>query len=639
MRRWGPLISAMALVLCLALPAAGQSRRGELRGVWIDAAGEHDWAEVVRTLSQNGFNAVFASFSSGAIAYYPSHVLSHANSVGAETDELATAAGAASDHGVELHVRRTSLAVHQADSELLETLEQTGRLQRSSSGKLCRDDPDVGVDWLCPSHPDNRALEKAAALELVQRYDIAGVQLDSLRFPGPDYCFCDQCRKRFERDAGGRVPDWPDDVLEGGSLAGRWRKWRRDLLTALAEEIAEAVQAADPDALVSLAAWPNVDEAGEQLGQDWPTWIRRGAIAFICPKNSTPDREELARLVREQVAATRGEVPLYTGVAAHRMNSAWALIGHIDAARAAGADGFIASSFGSSGIEQWLPDLRATVAAAEPNPMPHHGPPARFACSGPAMESPAKEDRVVAGATLEAETVVGWRPPEELGGDAGAEQAGVMLENLMKSRTPVPSYEPQRGRDYNFGDEQRISGRIVVENASGRALLPLGAFDTDAQFQRTLRFPAPTGPFRIAVYGSVRAGDEARDFVARGPLFVGMQGDELRAEALRAELKRVFAEACGRREVIAMAGLSATFQVRATGPGGGDWWVRIGDGSCQSGPGIAKEPDLTFTASAADVAAIASGAADPKLLYEAGDLAVSGDRKLLRRLAEATGAQ
>ena len=176
----------------------------------------------------------------------------------------------------------------------------------------------------------------------------------------------------------------------------------------------------------------------------------------------------------------------------------------------------------------------------------------------------------------------------------------------------------------------------MVETPSGVALLTLGAFDTDASLERTLGFVCPEGPFRVAVYGATRTGaGERQQFVVRSPLFRGVADEEeLQAGAVREALDRLCAEACERPEVQKLDRAAATLQIRATGPGGGEWWVRLREGECESGEGSLDDPDLTFVASAEDFLAIARGESDPRALWEMGRLQASGDSRLLRELAE-----
>ncbi len=518
-------------ICCSSVPASAQSRPGELRGVWMGPGYGRDWPAIMKSLADNGFNALFANFSSGNMAFYPSEVLEVAPGGAPGRDELAEAAKAAQANGIELHVWRVNWALGRTPPELLDELDAAGRLQRNSRGERGRDDPEVEADWLCPSHPENRKLEKEAMLELVRRYDIAGIQFDYMRFPNGDYCFCDECRSRFEEEAGVQVDGWPADVLEGGALAGKWREWRRGLLTSLAEEIGDEAHGINPDVCVSLAAWPRLDAAREQVAQDWPEWVRGGVLDFVCPMDYTADREELAGLVEAQVAATRGEIPLYVGLAASQMRSARALGRQVQAARAAGADGFVVFEYESANLVEWLPELRRTVAATDPNPMPHRGPLARFALAGRAIAEAAERGQVIAGAELEVELAVGERltPSPEEESEEGAAQAAGMLNRMIETRSPVTSYGQEPNLLSSLGEERRISGRIVAETPTGSVLFVLGAFDTAFNLERTVRFSCPEGAFRIAVYGATRAGGgEPQEFVVRGPLLRGVTEEALR---------------------------------------------------------------------------------------------------------------
>ena len=662
MSRTHSLIPAIILILGLSLPAAAQSRRGELRGAWMNAAYGRDWPAIMASLKQNGFNAAFPNFSVGDIALYPSKVLTVAEGAQSGRDELATAAAAAKAAGIELHVWRINWALWQTPPELLEQLDAAGRLQRNSRGARGRDDPSVGVDWLCPSHPENRKLEKEAMLELVRSYDIAGIHFDYMRFPGDDYCFCDHCQEQFQKDAGVRVERWPEDVREGGPLTERWREWRRNLITSLAQEISDEAHRLKPDVCVSLAAWADLDDAREAYAQDWPTWVKQGVLDFVCPMDYTEDKEELARLLARQLGATRGEIPLYAGLGAYQLKSSAALIAEVETAREAGADGFVAFSYDSGKFAEWLPDLRATVAAADPDPMPHRSPPASFTfatlrsseptppkatkaeatslrstSSGEAMSSSPADGQVLAGAPLEVEMTVGWKPASaEEKEAAGSPEAEAMLRHMLEQgRGPITTYDDRPSLPTGRADEPRISGRIVAEGPSGASLRVLGAFDADSWVSRQLRLPAPAGPFRIAVYGTQKIQREQQEFICRSRLLVGAKPEEVKAKAIHMELERLNKEACGRPELQQIAHLNAAFQLEATGPGGGQWWLRLREGECESGAGRIEKPDLAFTASAEDLLAIVRKEADPFLLWSSGRLKATGNLALLPRLWQA----
>jgi len=635
MRSCLALAPLVVLLLTAQSPAAAQSRRGEMRGAWMSKVHETDWPAVMQSLDDNGFNAIFPCFSIGDRALYPSSVLSPAPGGDPQRDELADAIKAAHEHDLELHVWRISWALFRTPPEDLAKFEAAGRLQHDFRGRRAGDDPDVNTDWLCPSHPENRRLEKEAMLELVRDYDIDGIHFDYMRFPNGDYCFCDGCKQRFQEQTGVTVTTWPDDVVDDGPLAEQWRRWHRRLITSLVEEISDAAHAAKPDVFVSLAAWSDTQAGREAFGQDWVRWVRDGLLDFVCPMNYTADVATLTGRLAEQLRLTRGVAPLYSGLGGFRLDSSVDLIEQIEATRAAGADGFVIFSYSDGKLVPWLPDLRATVMTGDPRPTPHGHPPASFAFSGDAVAPPADANRVIAGARLEADITLGWEPPTFIEDEsaAAAEQAGALLERALDVRDPVGTYDTQPGRAEPSTQEDRLTGRLLVETPEGSPRFVLGPFDTAYQFSRTLGFPAPKGPFRIAIYGTLKNADGGRNFVVRSPLLVGVSKDDLQASWVNRNLNDIFTSICGYPELSALASLSPmTIQIRATGTGAGDWWLALENGNCRSGAGATEGPDVTVTASAEDFLALALGETTARTLRESGRLDIAGEDQSIARL-------
>ncbi len=513
MRKSFILIVVLSLIFLFTTPIYAQSRRGELRGVWMGEGYNRDWPMVMQSLKDNGFNAIFPNFSVGNMALYPSKNLVVLPGVETGCDELAEAVKAAKSNGIELHVWRINWALWRTPPELLKELDAAGRLQRNRHGQRAKEDPEIGVDWLCPSNPENRKLEKEAMVELVRDYDIAGVQFDYMRFPGSDYCFCDGCKERFQQSQSVKVEKWPEDVIGEGIFSAKWQQWRRDLITSLAGEISDSIHAIKPEVSVSLAAWSDLADGREAYAQDWIPWTQDGTLDFVCPMDYTLDRDHLAGLLKQQVGKVHGAIPIYAGLAAYQMKSAWPLIQQVETVRENGADGFLAFAYGSGSLVEWLPELRAGVTAVDPDPMPHRSPPARVVITPPT-------NTVMVGDYLELEITLGWEPPilpEDDLATADA-QAGAMLRRAMGERNTIGNYDERI--DVPPDTSPRLVGRIIAEAPDGASLAVLGTFDSTWKFERKLRFRAPEGPFRVAIYGTVST---TRDFVVRGPLVVGVK--------------------------------------------------------------------------------------------------------------------
>jgi len=521
-------IPLVALCAAFVVPAFAQSRRAEMRGAWMSDGYNRDWPAVMSSLRDNGFNALFPNLCVGAMAYYPSKVLTPAPGGTPGRDELAEAVKAAKRYGIELHLWRINWALWGVPKDALAKLEAAGRLQRSAKGQLGRDDPDVTVDWLCPSNAENRKLEKDAMVEAVRNYDIAGIQFDYMRFPNGNYCYCDNCKSEFQKSAKVTVARWPEDVQQGGAYYDQWQSWRRGLITGLATEISQECHRIKPQIFVSLAAWADLNDAYNSVAQEWPLWVKKGILDFVCPMDYTKSRDDLANnQLPGQLDQVRGAIPLYAGLGAFLMDSAGQLVDQIQAARDSGADGFIAFAYFSGNLEKWLPELHRSVTASDPYPLPHWSSRPQFTFSGPAAgtakgETPPKT--VAAGQQLQVGVTIG--PPSAVVSAEereSAEQAAAVLRQATGDRASVGGYQPGLPQSPVTEEAPRTSGRIVAETPSGATLAVMGAFEGEMGVPRTFRVIAPEGPFRVAIYGTAPYGAGKRDFVARSILMTGVK--------------------------------------------------------------------------------------------------------------------
>ena len=84
--------------------------------------------------------------------------------------------------------------------------------------------------------------------------------------------------------------------------------------------------------------------------------------------------------------------------------------------------------------------------------------------------------------------------------------------------------------------------------------------------------------------------------------------------------------------------LRATYQFHLTDEQPTDWFVRIADGRCEGGPGIAEAPSITVTTAGATWLALSAGTLDGPTAFMQGKLQVDGDLALLMRLRQLFGA-
>jgi uncharacterized lipoprotein YddW (UPF0748 family) len=281
----------------------------EFRSVWEHAGtGPYpgDWPAAIDTLVANGYSAVFPNMLKGGLAHYDSALLPHSSQFNTYGDQVTACVDAAHARGIEVHVWKVNWNLGRAPQSFIDQMRAEERTQVSAWG--------APIDWLCPSHPDNHALERDSMLEVLQNYDIDGLHFDYIRYPGPDYCYCDGCRTRFEEETGNTVNVWPDDVRAGGPLESEFLPWRRAQITELVEAVYSSAKAQDPDVRISAAVYGDYGQAYGNVGQDWVDWIDRGIVDFLNPMSTTPDCDRFRELVSEQLAHADGRIPIYPGI-------------------------------------------------------------------------------------------------------------------------------------------------------------------------------------------------------------------------------------------------------------------------------------------------------------------------------------
>lgn len=306
----------------------------EGRAIWNHSgtgAYPGDWERTARELADAGFNIVLPNMLWGGLAHYPSELLPQSSTYAKHGDQIAQCVAACHKHGIEVHVWKVNFNLSTAPQSFVEKMRTAGRTQVNYRGEA--------VDWLCPSHPENQRLELESMLEVARRYDVDGLHFDYIRYPGPQTCFCDGCRRRFQEETGIEVENWPKDC-HSGRLVDAYRDWRCEQINRLVEAVAREAEELDPALKVSAAVFGSYPDCRNSVGQDWPHWIRAGWLDFVCPMDYTQDDARFRALVSNQMELVDGAIPLYPGIGAWRLATPDRVVGQISIARELGADGF-----------------------------------------------------------------------------------------------------------------------------------------------------------------------------------------------------------------------------------------------------------------------------------------------------------
>ena len=134
-----------------------------------------------------------------------------------------------------------------------------------------------GFEWMNGFYPDVQEFMLSLIMEVVNNYDIDGIQGDD-RLPAMpvEAGYDDYTLQLYAQAHNGNLP--PKDFRDTA-----WVQWRADLMTDFMRKIYERVKATKKNVIVSMA--PSIYPwAKEEYLQDWPEWVRRGYVELVCPQ-------------------------------------------------------------------------------------------------------------------------------------------------------------------------------------------------------------------------------------------------------------------------------------------------------------------------------------------------------------------
>ena len=214
-------------------------------------------------------------------------------------------------------------------------------------------------------------MELNSLLEIAQNYDVDGIHFDYIRYPGPEACYCENCRTRFTLATRRKTENWPDDVLKAGALKEAYLDWRVEQISRLVRLAHKRLRTLRPDLKLSAAVFSDYPPCVKHVGQDWVAWAEAGYIDFLCPMIYTDDDSRFAHLVKRQLELSQKRIPIYPGIGATTSRVALTpdrVVGQIHIARQAGGAGFAIFDYSSDTAGEIIPAIGASATSTRARP-------------------------------------------------------------------------------------------------------------------------------------------------------------------------------------------------------------------------------------------------------------------------------
>jgi uncharacterized lipoprotein YddW (UPF0748 family) len=378
-----PVTATTAYTVCLPLISRNYPIVEEFRGLWVT---RFDWTRFGYTVTTSDldtivdkaasahFNALLFQVRGTADAYYSSTLEPWAARLtGSTTKTLGTNPGfdplaymitRAHQSGLQVHayitIFPTWLCGFGAPPENITPQHLFWTLSHAVTWSNWRvySDPQTPMNmntctdylWATPVLSLTRNHIVAVASDIVRRYDVDGLHLDLIRYPGSTYSFDPYTMQAFS------------DALQISPTLTitAWRPaFQRAQIDAIVQQIYSATTAIKPDLLVSAAVWPNYSSGYHSYYQDSKGWLANGIIDANMPMLYSSDvitnlpawtsraqdfiNDSLGRYVFPGINVSYTEVSQ--------------IIDRIEAARSLGAKGVALFSYGAMNDHNYWNDL------------------------------------------------------------------------------------------------------------------------------------------------------------------------------------------------------------------------------------------------------------------------------------------
>lgn len=161
--------------------------------------------------------------------------------------------------------------------------------------------------WMNPFHPETRSLLLQLISEVLDNYEVEGIQVDDHLGLPVDMGYDPYTVALYQQENGGSVP--PAD--ENDAV---WMRWRADKISEFMREVRSVIDRRQPGALLSVSPNPYPFSYAKYL-QDWPTWDADGILDEIIVQIYRNDVDRFVwELNKPATATARKRTPTSIGL-------------------------------------------------------------------------------------------------------------------------------------------------------------------------------------------------------------------------------------------------------------------------------------------------------------------------------------
>ncbi len=180
---------------------------------------------------------------------------------------------------------------------------------------------EAGAYFIDPANTEARQYVIKIIEEIVKNYDVAGINLDYIRYPTskpehfPDFLestwgYTETARKEF-------LKLYEIDPFEISHTCESWHKWeqyRQNQVNRMVKDVYKALKIINPDLELSAVIFPDYQKAKVEKLQDWHKWVNKGYIDALTPIILGSSPELVGEISTNLMEFSDGRVKIYTGI-------------------------------------------------------------------------------------------------------------------------------------------------------------------------------------------------------------------------------------------------------------------------------------------------------------------------------------
>ena len=116
-----------------------------------------------------------------------------------------------------------------------------------------------------PGIPEVQDYTFNVLMDIVVNYDIDGIHLDYIRYPGQEFGYNELAVKKYKQDI---------ELLD----AENWQNWKEKQVSNFVRKVYDKVKEISENLQVTAAVIANPDDAQEYYSQNWIEWLKHGFI-------------------------------------------------------------------------------------------------------------------------------------------------------------------------------------------------------------------------------------------------------------------------------------------------------------------------------------------------------------------------